>query len=107
MRLKTAHREAFEENISNICTNRLYREALESLKVPPLPTMPVWITRKVYSPWHNNWVDENKRTLWQFLTGVKEEPQKFHLSHPKEWELPYSGGFGRKDRKLVVRLQVK
>lgn len=29
------------------------------------------------------------------------------MSHPKEWELPYRGGFGRKDRNMVVRLQVK
>ncbi len=110
MRLKPAHRGAFTENISTICTDRLYREALESLKVAPLPTMSVWITRQVYRErrfWDSSWVEENKRTLWQVLTGVKKEPQKFHLSHPKEWELPYGRCFGRKDRKLVVRLQVK
>ena len=110
MRLKPAHRGAFTENISTICTDRLYKEVLGSLQVAPLPAMSVWITRQVYRErrfWDSSWVDDNQRTLWQVLTGVKKEPRKFHLSHPKEWELPYKGGLGRKDRKLVVRLQVK
>ena len=110
MRLKPAHRGAFEENVSTICTDRLYREALESLKVAPLPTMSVWITRRVFRErrfWDSSWVEDNKRTLWQVLTGVKKQPRQYYMSHPKEWELPYGGGFGRKDRKLVVRLQVK
>lgn len=110
MRLKPAHRGAFTENISDICTNRLYREALESLKMAPLPTMSVWIPRQVYRErrfWDSSWVEENRRTLWQVITGVKKQPRQYYMSHPKEWELAWGGGFGRKDRKLVVRLQVK
>lgn len=110
MRLKPAHSGAFVEDISTICTNRLYREARESMKMALLPKMSVWITRQIYRRRRfldDSWEEENKRTLWEFLTGVKKKPEKYYQSNPINWELPYGGGFGRKGRKLVLKLQVK
>lgn len=82
---------------------------MESLKVAPLPTMPVWITRGVYRRGFfgdGKWVRENERTPLDVLMGVKKRPPIHYLSNPDRWMLPYDGGFGRKDRKLVVKLKV-
>src|SRR3989344_7816737 len=92
MRLTPAHEAALEESISEICTDRLWRVAIESTKVPPLPAFSVWVRGRPY---------EDRRTLWQRLMRVPEEiPMR--RSFPK-WEIRYKG-VGRKGRRLVVIL---
>lgn len=99
MKLKLAHDAAFQENISEICTNRLWATAVESLKVPPLPAFSVWVTGEA-------WSDGDKRTRWQHLMRVPKETS-MRRSIPKSWDLSFYGGVGRKDCKLVVRLRIK
>jgi len=98
MRLKPAHDASFQESISGICTDRLWRKVLETLKVPPLPGFAVWVTGKA-------WWRGDKRTRWQRLMR-KPKKTSTRRSIPVAWELSYRG-VGRKDRKLVVQLTIK
>ncbi len=91
IRLKKAHNGAFEENIANICTNRLFKLA-KSVRNPAL-LFPVWITGK-------------RKGLWK-------AEEKVILSLPVGWEFNINivssqdESIGRKDRKLVIRLRAQ
>lgn len=99
MELKPAHDASFQENLSEICTDRLWRVAIKATKVPPLPEFSVWVTGEA-------WYLGDKRTLWQRLMRVPKEIST-RCSIPTVWEFSCYGGVGRKDRKLVVRLSIK
>lgn len=99
MILKPAHDASFQEDLSEICTDRLWAKAVESLKVPPLPAFSVWVMGEVRGI-------ADKRTLWQYLKRVPRETS-MRRSFPKAWEFSYYGGVGRKGRKLVVRLRIE
>ncbi len=91
IRLKPAHFAAFQEDITYICTDRLFKLA-KSVTMPPL-LFPVWIT------------GERKR-LWR----AKEK--KIILSTPMGWKFDVyvvcnrDESIGRKERKLIIRLRM-